>query len=76
MTRDDRQLRRLLKRADLLTVGMIGDRVGLGADTVRVMSARGQLPEPDLILNVQYPRPTKLWFAITIEHWDAKRSKR
>ena len=63
---------------DLHTVGMIGKRVGLGIDTVRVMSSRGDLPDPDLLLNTgeAFNRPLKLWYAETIDEWNRDRRKR
>ena len=71
-----REMREALKEADLHLVGMIGDRCGLSDNTVNVMSARGKLPEPDLVLNAKYPRPTKLWLAETIDEWNRDRRKR
>ena len=63
---------------DLHTVGMIGKRVGLGINTVRVMSSRGDLPEPDLLLNTgeAFNRPLKLWLTETIDEWNRDRRKR
>jgi len=68
----------VLQEADLHTVGMIGKRIGLGINTVRVMSSRGDLPDPDLLLNTgdAFNRPLKLWLTETIDEWDATRGKR
>jgi predicted DNA-binding transcriptional regulator AlpA len=60
----------------LLTVGEIGERIGLKTSTIYVMSSRGRLPEPDVVMNADRPRPTRLWYTSTIDEWNATRRNR
>jgi len=57
----------------MLGVAEIADHIGLGRNTVQVMSARGQLPEPDQIVN---GGRTKLWKESTINRWQKQRSRK
>ena len=58
---------------EVLGVAEIAVRIGLKPSTVRVMSSRGQLPEPDILVN---DGNTKLWLLKTIDDWDETRGKR
>ena len=57
---------------DLLGVGELADRIGLKRTTVYVMSSRGQLPEPDQLVN---GGRTKLWKPETIDQWRKRNDK-
>jgi len=54
----------LLSRRD------VAELMGLGIETIKTHRARGNMPEPDLVID---DKP--LWRRATIEHWMATRKK-
>ena len=61
---------------EYLKVGEVADRIGLGRDTIYVMHSRGQLPDPDMILDPDKDRPLPLWKPATVDRWNETRRKR
>lgn len=57
---------------NLIGIAGIAKLIGLTPGTVKVMRARGDLPEPDVVVDGR----TKLWWESTILAWDDARPKR
>jgi hypothetical protein len=57
---------------DLIGIAGVAHLIGLTPGTVKVMRARGDLPEPDVVVDGR----TKLWEKSTIVEWDSQRVKR
>ncbi len=56
----------------LIGISGIAATIGLTPGTVKVMRAKGDLPEPDVVVDGR----TILWREATIVEWDRLRTKR